>query len=350
MALWLVRAGRHGEHEQRFLTEGRVYLTWDGLNRDLRKGRTKEELAGLLKEVYPNTAANRLRNHLGQIWAFSHRIQHGDWIVLPSKLKRAKIHIGECTGDYVFDANAESPYNHYRPVRWIAEDIPRSNFDQDILYSFGAFMTVCQVKRNNAEQRVRTMSKIGWKPVPPLQPPLVVNDEDSEEVLEATTDLEQVSRDQIAKLILAKFKGHGMARLVEAILDVQGYTTFRSPEGPDKGIDLLAAPGPMGFGQPRICVQVKSGDSPLDRPTLDQLIGTMQNVQAQHGLLVSWGGFKSTIDKEKATQFFRVRLWDQDDLIEQLLDHYEDLDDQLRAELPLKRIWTVAVSDDSEAP
>ena len=36
----------------------------------------------------------------------------------------------------------------------------------------------------------------------------------------------------------------------------------------------------MGFGEPRVCVQVKSGDSALDRPTLDQLIGVMQNVQA----------------------------------------------------------------------
>ena len=34
-----------------------------------------------------------------------------------------------------------------------------------------------------------------------------------------------------------------------------------------------------------VCVQVKSGDSALDRPTPDQLIGTMQNVQASHGLL-----------------------------------------------------------------
>ena len=102
----------------------------------------------------------------------------------------------------------------------------------------------------------------------------------------------------------------------------------------------------MGFGQPRLCVQVKSGDSPLDRPTLDQLLGAMQNVQADQGLLVSWGGFKATVNKEEATQFFRVRLWDQEDLIEQLLASYDRLDDSLRAELPLKRIWTIAMADE----
>ncbi|WP_295885598.1 hypothetical protein [uncultured Thiohalocapsa sp.] len=35
MALWLVRAGRHGEYEKKFLGESRVYLTWNGLSQDL---------------------------------------------------------------------------------------------------------------------------------------------------------------------------------------------------------------------------------------------------------------------------------------------------------------------------
>ena len=84
----------------------------------------------------------------------------------------------------------------------------------------------------------------------------------------------------------------------------------------------------------------------MDLPTLNQLIGSMQNVQADQGLLVAWGGFKSSIDKEAQTQFFRVRLWDQDDLIEQLLDQYDKLPEDLRAELPLKRVWTVAATEE----
>lgn len=93
-------------------------------------------------------------------------------------------------------------------------------------------------------------------------------------------------------------------------------------------------------------MQVKSGDSPLDRPTLDQLIGIMQNVQAKQGLLVSWGGFKSSVENETAAQFFRVRLCDQDDLIDQILENYNKLDPEIRVELPLKQIWAVAVPED----
>ena len=345
MALWLIRAGQHGEFEKKFLDDKRVYLTWKELARDLSVVESQPVLREILAETYPDASKGKISNHSGQIWAFSHRMQPGDWVVLPSKLKPA-IHVGEITGQYVFDARAGDLYFHQREVKWIEEDIPRSNFDQDLLYSFG-FMTICRIERNDAEARVRAMARSGWKTVGVRTLP--VTPEAKEEDIEpeqAPADLEQLARDQIAKLIFAKFKGHGMARLVGSILKAQGYTTYLSPAGPDKGIDLLAAPGPMGFGQPGLCVQVESGDSPVDRPTLDQLIGAMQNVQAEHSLLVSWGGFKATVSKEEASQFFKVRLWNQNDLIEQLLEHYDRLDGVIRAELPLKPIWTVAILDE----
>lgn len=52
------------------------------------------------------------------------------------------------------------------------------------------------------------------------------------------------------------------------------------------------------------------------------------------------------MEREVASQFFRVRLWDQKDLIEEILKNYDALDADLRTELPLKRIWTVAREDD----
>lgn len=139
-----------------------------------------------------------------------------------------------------------------------------------------------------------------------------------------------------------------MEDLVEAILQAQGFTTYHSDKGPDGGKDILAAPDTLGFGRPRICVQVKSQATPLERPVLDQLVGTMQDVQADQGLLVCWGGFKPTIKREASRLFFKVRLWDQNDLIDQFLANYDKLDEDLRAELPLKRIWTVASAEEEE--
>lgn len=353
MALWLIRAGRNGEYEQKFLDESRVYLCWNDLDADLSKVDDRDGLREVLERTYPDAKTGRVRQNSGQIWAFAKKMQPGDWVVVPSKFGPS-IHVGEITGDYTHHPEGPNPYFHFRAVRWIEQDIPRTNFDQDILYSLGAFLTICQIKRNDAERRIREMAKTGWKAgattaarIATSGPDATADDADidtDESGLEI--DLEQQARDQITRHIIAKFKGHGLARLVGEILKAQGYTIHQPPEGPDRGIDLLAAPGPLGFGEPRIVVQVKSQESALDRPTLDQLLGTMSNVQADRGLLVCWGGFKSTVKREEAQQFFRVRLWDSADLIENLLAVYNKLDDDLKTEIPLKPIWTLAMGED----
>lgn len=349
MALWLIRAGRNGEYEQKFLDESRVYLCWSRLNVDLAQLEKRKDLQPVLAEKYPEAKPNKLTNQGGQIWSFAKKIQLGDWVAVPSKFGPS-IHIGEVTGEYTHHPEGPDPYFHSRTVRWIEQDIPRTSFDQDILYSLGAFLTICQIKRNDAERRVRQMAVSGWRAGATAAARVATETtgeaDDDADAAGAEVDLEQQARDQITRHIIAKFKGHGLARLVGELLRAQGYTVHQPPEGPDRGIDLLAAPGPLGFGEPRIVVQVKSQESPLDRPTLDQLLGTMSNVQADRGLLVCWGGFKSTVKREEAQQFFRVRLWDSADLIDNLLAVYDRLDEDIKAEIPLKPCWTLALVED----
>jgi restriction system protein len=68
-------------------------------------------------------------------------------------------------------------------------------------------------------------------------------------------------------------------------------------------------------------------------------------VAATEGLFVSWGGFKPNVEKELAASFFRVRLWSQKEFLEQLFSKYDKIDENLKDELPLKRIWTVTPQD-----
>jgi restriction system protein len=353
MALWLIRAGKYGEHEQRFFADSACYLTWEGTeDRVLHQAKDYEGIKALLADLYPDEKPKTRINWASQIAPFVFDIQPGDWVVVPHKHKPA-IAFGEVTKGYAFDANADQTYRHSIRVKWLNIEVPRSAFDQDLLYSFGAFMTVCRMARNDAEVRVRAMAKAGWNapaagamaPTPgqktkpaPDDPPLVI---------EEHFDVERSARDQITKLVLARFKGHGMAELVGAILRAQGFSTHISPPGPDGGIDILAAPGTFGFSEPRICVQVKSQQSPIERTVLDALGGVMKKVNATHGLLVCWGGFKSSIDRDETQQFFHVRLWDADDLIDELLGVYDKLDADRRALIPLKRVWTLAAPDEA---
>jgi restriction system protein len=71
----------------------------------------------------------------------------------------------------------------------------------------------------------------------------------------------------------------------------------------------------------------------------------MSKVRAEQGLLIAWGGFNDKCRQEARDAFFSIRLWDQGDFLEALLKHYEQLSDDLKAELPLKRVWSLVVEE-----
>jgi restriction system protein len=342
MAIWLIRAGSHGEYEQKFIQENRVYVTWDNLKVNLAKLKNRADLTSIMTGRYPDAKPKAIQNWVSQVWPFAHEIQKGDLVVLPLKTQPA-IYIGEVTGDYQAEADGVNPFYHWRAVKWIGEAIPRANFGKDLLYTFGAFLTICRVQRNHAERRIAAMRSNDWKPetlAAVIKTAVPASDETAED-----SNLEELAHDQIAQLIVSRFKGHHLTRLVEAILKAQGYTTWLSPEGGDGGADILAGTGALGFGSPRLCVEVKSEDTPIDRPTVDKLLGAVSKFGAEEGLFVSWNGFKGNVQKELATSFFRVRLWTRKELLEQLFANYDRLDEEMKAELPLKRVWMVAAQD-----
>jgi len=57
MAIWLIRAGSHGEYEQKFIQESRVYVTWDDLDVDLSKLHQRSELTAAMTQRYAPVAA-----------------------------------------------------------------------------------------------------------------------------------------------------------------------------------------------------------------------------------------------------------------------------------------------------
>jgi restriction system protein len=337
----LVRAGSKGEQEYSALKNGVVTINWNELP-DLSPIHSREELKSLYEKVYPGEKKMAEANMVGQIWSFINNIKVGDHVVLPLKFTPA-IAIGKVKGPYEYRNDLGDDVLHTRPVEWIKTDIPRTRFDQDILYSFGAFMTVCQVQRNNAEQRVlEVLNHRGVQPVKqePGEPHIEVDVENA--------PVEEMAQDQIRIFIDRKFKGHELTRIVEAVLKARGYTTQRANPGADGGVDVLAGAGYMGFDAPRLCVQVKSGQAPVDVSVLRALQGAMNTFGAEQGLLVSWAGFTRAAIEESRRSFFNVRLWDSDDLLGAIFANYNELSADLKAELPLKNMWVLVREDDME--
>jgi restriction system protein len=226
---------------------------------------------------------------------------------------------------------------HTRPVKWLDTEVPKDNFDQDLLYSFGAFLTFGRVQRDNAEERI--LKAIGQQPPTPSEP----TDEETPDA-EESIDPAELAREQIRQLISQKIAGHDLAELVGGIFEARGFTVTVSPPGADGGVDLLMGSGPTGLESPRVVGQVKTGQADLD--VYRSTFGLKEARKADQGLLVAWGGFQGTVKKEASNEHFSMLLWDAEDLIDALLDSYDKLRDDLRSKIPLKRTW-VLVHEDS---
>lgn len=345
--VWLARAGKHGEDEAAALEEGRAIIGFHHVP-DLT-GQEADQIATTLRATYPDANEKRLRNFLSQLDMFVNRISEGDLIVLPLKTASGRIAIGECTGPYEYRQIAGS-HRHTRPVRWVRTDVPRPDIGQDLLYSLGAFLTVCRVTRNEAERRLQAVAAGRMDPGPAratqgpsAAAPTPVPEDTTDSG--APLDLAELAHEQILSEIRSRFAGHGLARLVASILEADGHTTRTSPPGADGGVDILAGRGALGFDGPRLCVQVKSGEKAEDVTALRALQGTMQTFGADQGLLVALGGFTRATTNEARQSFFTVRLWDASDLVDALYQSYDRLPEEVRAELPLKRIWALVMEE-----
>lgn len=341
--LWKVVLGRHGEQEAHALDNGELILGFRV--GDLRAAKDRDAVLKVVQRAFPDAKHKAQLHFAAQLNQFSNIIQNGDLVVVPLKMSPGKIAVGEIIGPY----QPTDDGRPMRPVRWLKPDIPRDIFRQDLLYSFGAFMTVCEISRNDAIQRVEAILKTGRDPgyesgvvAAPQRPasPDVVTAE------EAPVDLDEIARDQIERRVASAFTGHDFTRLVAEILKAQGYIVNVSPPGPDQGIDIVAGRGGLGFESPRLVVQVKSGSVIADQPTLQSLIGAVQDTHADQGLLVCWGGFKKPVEQRRNELFFRIRLWGRSEVLDALFEVYDRLPEEFRAELPLRRTWMLVREDD----
>lgn len=349
MPLWGIRSGKYGEREALALDRGLAIIGWEDLP-DLRGLSDREALRSLLATTYPNQKPKTRTNWESQLWPFVRVMAEGEFVVMPLK-QRSGLALGRISGPYAYRQEG-GEWLHTRSVEWVKE-VPRSAFAQDLQHSFGAFLTVFQVYRNEAEQRVRavvdgkTDPAISGVPIPLSKAQEVpISDVATSEAQSGPIDIVQAAEDAIRFRIGTVFKGHRLSVLIGALLETEGYRVVVSPPGADGGVDILAGKGPLGFDPPRLVVQVKSQDAAVDVSVLRELQGVMSQFNASQGLLVAWGGVTKALNREAQRLFFAIRIWDSGDVIRALQQGYEHLSEVVKADLPLKRIWTLAEDDD----
>ncbi|MEO6248008.1 MAG: restriction endonuclease [Sphingomicrobium sp.] len=343
MRSWLVRLGKFGEMESHALQQNELVTGWR--LGDLTGAKSREDILKILLIADPSQKRGTLTNWAVQLNQFMHAMQVGDLVVVPLK-STGMLAVGEVQSDWRQTVEG-SPA---RSVKWLRTDLPRQAMKQDLLFSLGATQTVCEVSRNDAAKRFLHAATKGDDPGPDLSSSTSIKLPQGERDLDAaevSINLADSARDQIERYIAAHFAGHAFTQLIAAILRAQGYQARVTPPGADKGVDIVAGQGALGFDGPRLVVQVKSGDVVVDQPTLQGLIGCIEDTRAGHGLLVAWSGFTNSVRSRSNELYFRVRLWGRQEILDALFSVYDQLPEDIRAELPLRRIWSIVQEEDS---
>jgi restriction system protein len=117
-----------------------------------------------------------------------------------------------------------------------------------------------------------------------------------------------------------------------------GYKTRISPPGSDRGKDVEASSDGLGLTYPHVIVEVKHREG-----------GTMGSqyprnfiaaLRPRHqGLYISTGGFTKEARYEADRANNQVSLIDSDELVNLIINYYDNFDAKARSLLPLRKIY-----------
>lgn len=221
-----MRAGRSGERDEEALREGLAIVGWDDVP-DLSEFETKNHLRSYLLHVYQNRTPYVVGNWTGQLWRFSHEMGAGDLVVMPLK-STSQVAIGEVVGPYRYRTDAKPGFRHVQPVRWLRTDVDPAEFDPDLRSSMGSLLTVCQLTRHEAPQRIEAIAgkrpDPGWRHKSASVDPDTTLDELWEAVATGSEPVRLTVRELLAKWDFTRRTATSLA-VIQTDLAEQGVAT-----------------------------------------------------------------------------------------------------------------------------
>jgi restriction system protein len=333
ITVWGIHAGNEGQASQLFIKKNVIAIGWREMGNLTQINPDRESFKAKVAEVYPNIKRGAIPVYGGLLYRFAHEMQIGDLVIFPAKYERV-VYLGRIEGNYQYAPNLDSIYCNTRAVKWV-KTLPRTHFTQGALFEIGSAVTLFQVKKYVDEFTTAFEGTI----LPDLK-------EEDETVAYVVADIEQTTRDFIIKRLAQQLKGHPFAHFVAHLLEKMGYQTRVSSEGPDGGIDIIAHKDELGFEPPIIKVQVKSIENgSIGDPEVSSLYGKISN--NEFGLFVTLGTFSKRA-VSFATSKSNLRLIDGNELVELVLQHYDEFDSRYKGLLPLKRVYIPETLEEQE--
>jgi len=312
--VWCVRAD-FGIYAKHFVDGGYVAIGWiPGI--DLSGIKTREELYPLYKQAHPGSKSNIvIGQQVGQIARFLLEIHAGDCVITPSA-DTEWLHHGKIGPDPSYchvSTDDGCPYQHRRRVSWEKDRLKRSDFSVPFQNTMRSSLTVFAVS-----QREEFLTTIGRKdislPLPEYDPYRVV----LEQVLELDAEEFEI------------LVGHLLTALGFEGSEVTGKTG-------DGGVDAVGELNASGLAKVKIYVQAKRYKigTKISANTVRQLRQAIPF--GGQGAFITTSDFqRSAADVALEPGFPRIGLINGRQLVDLLIEHWQDVPQEFRERLGLK--------------
>ena len=271
----------------------------------------------------------------GQLWRFYNEINIGDTVVTYDPNSRA-YYLGTVKSNYKYSDKHE--YHHFRDVEWEEGPHYRDELSTSSKNTLGAIMTIFLIPNEVKEELERAHP--GYVSIEDLKDSQRLYEEYQKEEEDRLRE-DIISRsNEFIKDLIAELSSDDVEKLVAGILAAMGYKCRLTPQGRDLGSDILASPDGLGMLEPRIKVEVKHkiiSKSKVSAPDIRNFLGGLRGIEK--GIYVSTTGFAQEAKYEAERANYPITLIDFDFLVDLLTEYYERLESNLKALVPLKRIY-----------
>lgn len=327
--MWMVR-NKGGDNIKAFLDNEFIAIGWKAVG-SLKNLKSRDEIIKKVQENWPEYKFMKAVVTGSQLNKVANLIKANDDVITYDPSTR-KYYIGKVTGEYRYDSKSDESMAHFRSVKW-EHTIDRDQLSLPTRNSLGSTLTVFSVSDEALEE---LQGVINGKPITQSEGAISVDDEGNSDRV-VLDDLKSQAKEFIKDKVIA-LDWEEMQELVAAVLRAMGYKARISPQGSDRGRDIVASPDGLGLEQPRIVAEVKHRpNSQMGSQEIRSFLGGRH--KDDRGLYISTGGFSKDAKYEADRASIPLTLMDVDDLVDLVIENYEAMDVDARALLPLTKIY-----------
>jgi restriction system protein len=316
MKLWVIRA-EFGTYTKHFV-EGAYVAVDYSIGETLEAARSREQIASMYRDAHPDEQSNIVvGQQSGQLARFLLEMQEGDYVITPSA-DTEWLRFGVLTDKrYWFEPSPQDgcPYRHRRGVKWNEEQLSRSSFSVPFQNTIRSSLTVFAVSQ--VDEFMLRINAEGYTPVKRES-----HYDPYETVLERVLELD----DKEFEILVA--------HLLTALGFEESKVTGKTGDG---GVDATGVLNISNLAKVKVYVQAKryKRGAKINANVVKQL-RTAIPVGGQ-GAFITTADFQSAASEVAVEQgFSRIGLINGRQLVDLLVEHWQDIPEEFRDRLGLR--------------